>query len=178
MVDIKYPFFLRSNAPAPHVDINGYIDAVLQVVYDHINITMSARTSRRNVIFASFNPDVCHALNLKQPNFAVFYECHCGYDVAGDVDRPAVGSGQQRYAESIKEAVRFAKNCNLLGIICAALPLVRVPFLIKAIKESGLLVATFGKENGQAANVELQSRNGVDGIVMDGVYRVLNSASI
>lgn len=70
---------------------------------------------------------------------------------------------------SIKEAIRFAKSSNLLGIICDARPLVQVPVLINTIKEGGLLLATFGEANWDSDNVRQQEMNGVDAIMVDNV---------
>ena len=136
MVELKYPYFLHSNAPNPHVDINTFVDTVLRVVYENIELQSTLKTrSRRSVIFSSFNPDICCALNLKQPNFAVFYACHCGYDAGTDVDIPSASTTttddtpvpHRRWhgrPESIQDATRFAKNSNLFGILCEAKPLV------------------------------------------------------
>ena len=51
------------------LNINNFADAILKEVFDH------ARTSReknpdfmRSIVFTSFNPDICVALNWKQPN--------------------------------------------------------------------------------------------------------------
>ena len=41
-----------------NVNINEFVDAVLQIVYEYT----------KNIIFSSFNPNICMALNWKQPN--------------------------------------------------------------------------------------------------------------
>ncbi|KAJ3337372.1 phosphate system positive regulatory protein pho81 [Gonapodya sp. JEL0774] len=73
--------------------------------------------------------------------------------------------------KSIKEAIRFARTGNLLGIVCEARPLVEVSALINTVKESGLILATFGETNSVPANVTAQHLNGVDAIVIDDVMR-------
>ena len=50
--------------------------------------------------------------------------------------------------------------------------------LIKAIKESNLVVGTFGTENESEAQVQLQESNGVDGILVKDIYRVINKSTI
>ena len=40
------------------IEMNAWVDAVLQVVYDH--------GKGRNIIFSSFNPDICLLLSFKQ----------------------------------------------------------------------------------------------------------------
>ena len=74
---------------------------------------------------------------------------------------------------SIKEAIRFAKSSNLLGIICQCTPLIQAPKLIQTIIESGLLLATFGDGNLQPEAVAVQARFGVDAIVRNGVFKYL-----
>ena len=56
------------------VDINSFADAVLTDVFDH------ARTARdqtpdfmRSIVFTSYNPNICTALNWKQPNCEFYF---------------------------------------------------------------------------------------------------------
>ncbi|KAF9115381.1 phosphate system positive regulatory protein pho81 [Mortierella sp. AM989] len=67
---------------------------------------------------------------------------------------------------SIKEAVKFARSNNLLGVICEATPLIQVPSLITHIKESGLILSSFGPGNKDPAQVQLQKNNGVDAFMV------------
>lgn len=43
--------------------LNDFVDSVLKAVYDSLPFQ-----PRRRIVFGSFNPDVCAALNWKQPN--------------------------------------------------------------------------------------------------------------
>ncbi|KAJ1676568.1 hypothetical protein EV182_007935, partial [Spiromyces aspiralis] len=70
---------------------------------------------------------------------------------------------------SFKEAVRFAIENNLLGIICEASLLINVPHLIVNIKSSGLLLASYGSENISTHNQQHQRKYGVDATEVDGV---------
>ncbi|KAF9932037.1 phosphate system positive regulatory protein pho81 [Linnemannia zychae] len=67
---------------------------------------------------------------------------------------------------SIKEAIKFARSNNLLGVICEATPLVQVPSLITHIKESGLILTSFGRLNKDPAMVQLQKSHGVDAFMI------------
>ncbi|KAI8840518.1 hypothetical protein BC829DRAFT_446957 [Chytridium lagenaria] len=106
----------------------------------------------------------------KQPNYGVFFKTRCGYDLHED----GRGEGDKR-CTSIKEAVRFAKKSNFLGIVCEATPLIKVPALVNTIKESGLILATFGEANEDAKNVHIQETAGVDAILAHGVFRYNSS---
>ncbi|KAG0254778.1 phosphate system positive regulatory protein pho81 [Actinomortierella ambigua] len=283
-LELKYPtlsersFYRLTNA----ADMNKFVDTILQTVYD------CSATHHRSVMFSSFNPMICSALNWKQPNYAVFFSTYCGYN---KVRRPAssvaalsnisseeeaaskkrkeptaVGASQledslpspkqiitsavplsevnsrgqstniirpvsslsslsaplaqatiasssstasdhgaginhaaastsnnttcektknksdgaadeeqqkwfhedDRRCTSIKEAVKFARGNNLLGVICEATPLIQVPSLITHIKESGLILTSFGVGNKDPALVQLQRNHGVDAfMIMD-----------
>jgi CDK inhibitor PHO81 len=48
---------------ARSLEVNQFVDAVLQVVYD-----AGQETPGRKILFSSFDPTVCTALNWKQPN--------------------------------------------------------------------------------------------------------------
>ena len=53
----------------PTPNINKVADAVLTVVFEHArHLRESKDTQLRNFVFSSYNPDVCTALNWKQPN--------------------------------------------------------------------------------------------------------------
>ncbi|KAI8920122.1 hypothetical protein DFJ77DRAFT_451202 [Powellomyces hirtus] len=160
-------------------DVNTVVDTVLQTVYD--------QASDRSIIFMSFNPSICTAINWKQPNYGVFFGTRCGYEhedndgqsppsPATRTQQPSIPS-RAAIAEtdprcnSIKGAIRFAKSSNLLGVVCEAAPLVQAPILIKTIKESGLLLATCGNANNLPANVRVQDTHGVDAIIVNDVFR-------
>ncbi len=58
----------------PTENINSVVDAILTVVFEHARQLREAQLSERrggglrNFVFTSYNPDVCTALNWKQPN--------------------------------------------------------------------------------------------------------------
>ncbi|KAJ3164895.1 phosphate system positive regulatory protein pho81 [Geranomyces variabilis] len=149
------------------LDVNTTVDAVLKTVYD--------QASNRSIIFMSFNPAVCTAVNWKQPNYGVFFGTRAGFD--HQQEERQRGGGAERQVErdsrcaSIKGAIRFAKASNLLGVVCEAAPLVQAPILIKTIKESGLLLATCGDANNIPENVRVQDTHGVDAVIVNGVFR-------
>ncbi|KAF9428742.1 phosphate system positive regulatory protein pho81 [Podila epigama] len=76
---------------------------------------------------------------------------------------------------SIKEAVKFARSNNLLGVICEATPLIQVPSLITHIKESGLILSSFGVGNANPSHVQIQKSHGVDAFMV--MPSPLNKAS-
>ncbi|KAJ1800362.1 phosphate system positive regulatory protein pho81 [Coemansia sp. RSA 2399] len=144
--------------------------------------------SQRNTIFCSYSPAVCNALNWKQPNYPVFLltsgrergcpnpdasasELKAGEPEAAHdlVDAPSAKPTSRHL--SLKEAIRFACANNLLGIMCSASLLTRVPELVKNIKGNGLFLISFGRENQDEKACVLQKANGVDAIMNDGVIK-------
>ncbi|CAG8692263.1 6341_t:CDS:2, partial [Dentiscutata heterogama] len=184
-LEIKYPTVFEmsrywfSDIP----DINTYVDTILQTVYDHAqgNTTNNGDgkpPSNRSVMFSSFNPAICTTLNWKQPNYAVFFNSYCGFDnktinygkkrkEQGDDATHGEEIEQDKRCTSIKEAVKFAKINNLLGVIFEATLLVHVPSLITNVKQAGLILTTFGSANNDPRNIRIQERYGVDAMVID-----------
>ncbi|KAJ2707026.1 phosphate system positive regulatory protein pho81 [Coemansia spiralis] len=179
-------------------DTNAYIDAILKTIYKDSAKHMrrgsaSQDTARspaepaggqqdraggqRNTIFCSYSPTVCVALNWKQPNYAVFLlttgrepldpeASLSARSVARAAGAPSFGPPTNHL--SLKEAVRFACTNNLLGIMCSASLLTRVPALVDSIKGNGLVAISFGPENRDEQLCAAQKDRGVDAIMCDG----------
>ncbi|CAG8459568.1 27087_t:CDS:2 [Dentiscutata erythropus] len=178
-LEIKYPTVFEmsrywfSDIP----DINTYVDTILQTVYDHAqgNTTNNGDgklPSNRSVMFSSFNPAI----------YAVFFNSYCGFDnntinygkkrkEQGDDATHGEEIEQDKRCTSIKEAVKFAKINNLLGVIFEATLLIHVPSLITNVKQGGLILTTFGSANNDPRNIRIQERYGVDAMVIDGVIK-------
>ncbi|ERS96262.1 hypothetical protein HMPREF1624_07171 [Sporothrix schenckii ATCC 58251] len=124
-----------------NVDINTAVDAILGVVFDHAR-AQRAHTPDvvRSVVFSSYNPSLCTAINWKQPNFPVFLCNDLGREddatVAAAVPDGVWSTG--RRTASVKEVVRTAQSNNFIGLICSSRLLDMVPALIEAIKSQGL----------------------------------------
>ncbi|OZJ04337.1 hypothetical protein BZG36_02387 [Bifiguratus adelaidae] len=157
----------------------------------------NASSRHRQLFFSSLNPAVCTAMNWKQPNFAVFFKTFAGFgpnlrrgqkrkevdmveeaDIKWETSDTISSALGDRRCESLKEAIKFAKSSNLLGIICEATPLVQVPSLITNVKESGLILTTFGEANNDAVYRDIQERFGVDAMLVDGIMTFSNSLAL
>lgn len=136
-IEMKYPMLHESEEEEMDqyaVELNSFVDTVLQKVYDLMG--------KRNVMFSSFNPDICLMLSFKQPSIPVLFLTDAGTSPVGDVR-----------AASLQEAIRFASRWNLLGVVSAAEPLVMCPRLVKVVKESGLVCVSYGTLNNDPQNV-------------------------
>lgn len=70
-IDVRYPTLsdVRRLNLQHTLEVNAVVDAVLTTVYAGTNAA-SAPVKHRRIVFSSFNPVVCTALNWKQPNCA------------------------------------------------------------------------------------------------------------
>lgn len=155
-MELKYPMLHESEAEEMDtyaVELNSFVDTVLQTTYDH--------NKGRNIIFSSFNPDICLLLSFKQPSIPVLFLTDAGVSPVGDIR-----------ASSIQEAVRFASRWNLLGVVTAAEPLVIAPRLVRVIKESGLVCVSYGVANNDPVNVKTQVNEGIDAVIVDSVLAI------
>lgn len=155
-IEMKYPMLHESEEHEMDtyaVELNSFVDTVLKTVYD--------LGKKRNIIFSSFNPDICLLLSFKQPSIPILFLTDAGTSSVGDIR-----------AGSLQEAIRFASRWNLLGVVSAAEPLVLCPRLVKVVKESGLVCVSYGTLNNDPENVKLQVKEGIDAVIVDSVLAI------
>ncbi|RAH61805.1 ankyrin repeat protein nuc-2 [Aspergillus piperis CBS 112811] len=124
-------------------DVNTFADAILTEVFDHARISRDQNPDyMRSVVFTSYNPNICIALNWKQPNYPVLLCNDLGQirDLARDVKSLPDVDSSGRASMSIKESARIAQSNNLMGLICRSSLLNVVPALVETIKELGLVL--------------------------------------
>jgi len=126
----------NTHLPTP-LPVNECVDAILHIVYA---MAERNREHSRSMFFSSSCPSVCVSLNWKQPNYAVFLMCQAS------LSQPARALDPRQ--ASLKEAVRFAKNNNLLGVMVDGTLLEQVPELIPTIKAAGLVLITLNRLSG------------------------------
>ncbi|CEP15880.1 hypothetical protein [Parasitella parasitica] len=155
-IEVKYPMIdeAEQDELTQFQELNIYVDTILECVYNNVQ-------QDRHVIFSSFHPEICLALNLKQPNYPVFFLTDAGTLPMAD-----------RRCNSLQEAVRFAKQADLLGIVAASEPILEAPRMVQVIKEMGLLLFTYGILNNEVENAIAQKHYGVDAVIVDSVLPV------
>ncbi|KAB8076303.1 ankyrin repeat protein nuc-2 [Aspergillus leporis] len=124
-------------------DVNSFADAILTEVFDHARMSRDQNPEfMRSVVFTSYNPNVCVALNWKQPNYPVLLCNDLGQirDLARGVGSLPDINSSGRASMSIKESARIAQSNNFMGLICRSSLLNVVPALIETIKELGLVL--------------------------------------
>lgn len=157
-IECKYPMLDESEEQDMEtftLELNTWVEIVLKCVYDH--------GDGRDIIFSSFNPDVCIMLSLKQPSIPVLFLTEGGTCKRADFR-----------ASSLLEAIRFAKKWNLLGIVSECEPLIQCPRLVNVVKRSGLVCVTYGTGNNDPGNARLQLKSGVDAVIVDSVLAIRN----
>ncbi|CDM28056.1 Ankyrin repeat protein nuc-2 [Penicillium roqueforti FM164] len=124
-------------------DVNSFADAILTDVFDHARVAREKNPEfMRSVVFTSYNPNICSALNWKQPNYPVLLCNDLGQirDLAGNVNSMPLVNSSGRASMSIKESARIAQSNNFMGLICRSSLLNVVPALVETIKELGLVL--------------------------------------
>ncbi|PHH86598.1 hypothetical protein CDD83_9999 [Cordyceps sp. RAO-2017] len=172
----------RALALGPALDVNVFVDSILSAVFDHARAQRAQYQSpdvARSMVFSSYNPRLCTALNWKQPNFPVFLCNDLGREPQSHGGSSG-GSGGPRRSMSVKEAVRVAQSNNLMGLMCHSQLLDMVPALVDAIKSHGLALvvdkSTEVPDASPAANTGPLLPEGVDGVLKDhGILRFSDS---
>ncbi|EJF61296.1 hypothetical protein BD309DRAFT_851182 [Dichomitus squalens] len=147
-VEIAYPpiqvrrrFSLRNQ-----LDLNDTVNSVLRTVYDMS--ALEGQMGRRPVVFTSFAPDLCAALNWKQPNYPVFLASQCGDASRATPSATALSTddAHDHRLWSLDAAVEFAKMNNLLGVLLDAGLLV-CDFVGLAEKRQASMSRSFANDN-------------------------------
>lgn len=104
----------------PTMNINTFSDAILNVVFDHARmIREKSPDMMRSIVFSSYNPTICTALNWKQPNYPVFLRNDLGWEGVTETGSSAVEINGRK-TTSIKESVRIARSNNFMGLMCSS----------------------------------------------------------
>lgn len=107
----------KSLALGPALDVNVFVDSILTIVFDHARDQRARSLDMvRSIVFSSYNPRLCTALNWKQPNFPVFLCNNLGKE--NSLAPPSLVESSGQRSASIKEVVRVAQSNNFMGLMC------------------------------------------------------------
>ncbi|KAJ7233137.1 cyclin-dependent protein kinase inhibitor [Mycena haematopus] len=164
-LELAYPQReVRAQALRYRLQLNSFVDSVLRTIY---STSGSVHGARRRIVFTSFSPDVCAALNWKQPNYPVFFASQCGKKLSQPKYSSCPDMEDWR-TTSVGAVVEFARANNLLGIFVDAGLLMRVPSLIDGIRNAGLLVGINGASE---ISEPLTSASALEGTPVDAFVR-------
>lgn len=160
------------------LDLNKVIDCVLATVYDAARSSTATSTitptttadgqrKSRKIIFSGSDAALCTHIQLKQPNFAVFYSSFCNVSPrSGDALEQASPNDESL---SVRDAVKLAKSQNMLGVVLDGRLLRALPFLVPSVKDAGLLLIAMGTTKHIAdLRKALGDQAPLDGYVIDG----------
>ncbi|KAG1874787.1 hypothetical protein DFJ58DRAFT_324189 [Suillus subalutaceus] len=152
------------------VDLNEAVDSVLRTIRQ-TSSALGGAFARRRIAFTSFSPQVCVALNWKQPNYPVFFSSQCGQIDQGHrastrYRADDISPGCHYWSSSVAAGVDFAKRNNLLGVFFDPKLLLQVPSLIQGIRDAGLVVGFC--DSPLAIAEPLEGKN-VDAYIRDGI---------
>ena len=122
------------------LEANHVVDIVLDIVY--------RLADKRNLFFSSFSPEICILLSRKQDIYPVYFLTESGHIPSADAR-----------ADSLQEAIHFARKWRLPGIIARSQPLVMSPDLIQYVEDSGLQCISWGELNDESQNAEVSLRD-------------------
>lgn len=155
-MELKYPMLDESELDdigQIAYEMNYFCDTILDMVY-RLGVG-------RDVVFSSFHPDICQMMTMKQQIYPVLFLTEAGTTFMADVR-----------ASSLQNGIRFAKQCNLFGIVSEATVVVKCPRLIQVVKDSGLACFTYGTANNDPVTARKEIESGVDAVIVDSVLAV------
>jgi glycerophosphodiester phosphodiesterase len=147
-------------AATPEAEIQRMVGPILEVV--------GRCGGERQVVFSSFDPDVCRAVRAAQEQHSVMFLSTGGRDWHADPRRM-----------SIAAAIDEACSHQLSGVVVDSGALRTCPEAAEMARSRGLKLLTYGLENDSVEWVLCQQRMGVTGVIVDdlqGLMAVLGGA--
>lgn len=161
------------------IDINTFADAILTEIFDHARGMRAASPDHmRSIVLSSFNPNICTALNWKQPNYPVLL-CNDLGRMQSSAQPDSVLESEPVRGTSLKETARLSQMNNFMGLTCSTRILQMVPALTETIKQAGLVLvsdASADDNTTQSSSAEdtgfAMKPDGVSGVMkMNGILR-------
>ncbi|KAJ7228963.1 cyclin-dependent protein kinase inhibitor [Mycena pura] len=179
-LELAYPQrSVRAQSAGYRLQLNPFVDSVLRIIY-HTSGSVHGPLPRRKIVFTSFSPDVCSAVNWKQPNYPVFFTSQCGKTQGQSIRPAAIREDDEDWrTTSVGAAVEFARANNLLGIFVDAGLLMQVPSLIDGVRNAGLLIGINGATESSEPLTTASVFEGtpVDAFVRDGMVFYVDHSS-
>jgi glycerophosphodiester phosphodiesterase len=151
-IEIKYPNRRhgRDMRFGQAFEMNEYVDAILQCVFDH--------AGTRRIFFSCFDANICVMLKAKQAKYPVFLLTYGWiHDTIPDA------------RTSLPFAVNMVKMEKLQGIVSNSDVFLKNPELISYVREQDIVLMTWGDQNTSFEQVQLQKKHAMDGIISDNI---------
>ncbi|KAH3838085.1 putative glycerophosphocholine phosphodiesterase GPCPD1 homolog 2 [Dreissena polymorpha] len=153
-IEIKYPQWLKDNnvhEQEHYFDMNEFTDAILLEVFKY--------HGGRRIVFTSFDCNTCIMLRLKQNVFPVMFLTQ-GDTIVYDWYR-------DHRTHSVVMAAEFAIAHDLLGVNAMSELLLKDPGLITYVKDSGLVLWTWGEDNNDSNTIKRLKQLGLNAVIYD-----------
>jgi len=161
-VEIKYPDTMTIEHNVHPVERNAYLDRIVQLVIDE-------NQPERWLFFSSFDVDICHMIERKQPCYHAFllsvgHPCR----VPEDCNRlcPA------------HLAVEIAHEIGLLGVVTDSKAVLADNTVLTRAHEHGMKLLTYGSLNNNPSDCQKQIDLGVDSIISDYLKRIISGTHL
>lgn len=142
----------------PAEEIERVVGSILRAIESIEDQVLSEGRPHRDLVFSSFDPDVCLEVKSRRPQHDVMFLSGGGRDPHADPRR-----------SSVQAAIDFAASNNLQGIILDSGALFDDQDAVKRANEVGLKVMTYGIENDDPEWVAKQEELKVHGAIVDDV---------
>ncbi|ONK77854.1 uncharacterized protein A4U43_C02F11430 [Asparagus officinalis] len=139
-------------------ELTHVLQVILQVVFKN--------AGDRPIIFSSFQPDAIQLIRKLQNGYPVYFLTNGGTEIYTDVRR-----------NSLDEAIKLCLSSGLQGIVSQSRAIFKNPTAIPKIKESNLILLTYGQLNNVSEAVYLQHLMGVNGVIVDLVEEITEAVS-
>lgn len=143
-------------AKTPAAEIQRMVGPILDVVARCTVGSPDPVQQQRQVVFSSFDPDVCRALREAQQQHQVMFLTTGGKDWHADPRRM-----------SLAAAVDEAASAQLSGVVMDSGALHAFPDVVAKARLAGLKLLTYGLENDSVSWVLQQQQLGVTGVIVD-----------
>lgn len=143
-------------AVTPAEEIQRMVGPILDVVQRCSTGSSDPAQQQRQVVFSSFDPDVCRALREAQQQHQVMFLTTGGRDWHADARRM-----------SLAAAVDEAASAQLSGVVMDSGALHAFPDVVAKARIAGLKLLTYGLENDSVSWVLQQQQLGVTGVIVD-----------
>jgi len=161
-VEIKYPDTMKIEHNVHPVERNAYLDRIVSLV-------INENQPERWLFFSSFDVDLCHMIERKQPVYHAFllsvgHECN----VQEDCNRicPA------------RDAVEAAHQIGLRGMVTDSKAILADNGVLTRAHECGLKLLTYGALNNNPSDCQKQIDLGVDSIISDYLKRIISATHL
>jgi len=161
-VEIKYPDTMIIEHNVHPVERNAYLDRIVQLVIDE-------NQPERWLFFSSFDVDLCHMIERKQPCYHAFllsvgHECHSLENC-------------NRMCPALN-AVEIAHEIGLLGMVTDSKAVLADNTVLTRAHEHGLKLLTYGALNNNPQDCQKQIDIGVDSIISDYLKRIITGTHL